>query len=151
MRQIARNAKRNHFDIEGPDMIVFSSTINNAICSRNLMIPEFVSLIDKSDDDTDFLEIARLTIGRVRDATGDSQIPEIRSTMEYKLRLKQIFKDKEYYKSRIKRDIKSFIGNRIKASAAFGFAQTAASLFRHVGQRAIEHVADKMIERIEKL
>ena len=38
-RQNQRKDNTQHFDILGPDMLIIASTINNAACSRNLMIP----------------------------------------------------------------------------------------------------------------
>ena len=151
--QAQRLAKRNHFDIQGPDMMIISSTINNAICSRNLMIPELVSLLDSSSEDTDLKEIAQLLIGRVREATGESQIPELRHTMKLKLCLKQIFSEEEKYKSELGKDWKcliqdkfkvsgAIIEDKFKASGAIDVALAAAKiLFGHVQQKGIEGVS----------
>lgn len=101
--------QKKYFDVSGPDMLVISSTINNATSTRNLMIPELVSCLQNPGIEDDLLHIATKTTQRVREVTEDTQIPEVRSTLEYKLRLSQVFKPAERYKSDVKQDIKSRI------------------------------------------
>ena len=94
-------------------MLIIASTINNAVCSRNLMIPTLAKQLDSSSEDADLEEVAKLMHREVREVNGGSQIPEMRFTLNYKLSLKKIFNDNLKYKSELNRMVLKILDSYI--------------------------------------
>ena len=157
-RQDQRKDNRQHFDILGPDMLIIASTINNAVCSHNLMIPTLAKFLVSSSEDADLEEVAKLMNREVREVTGGSQIPEMRSTLNYKLCLKEIFNDNLEYKSELNRmvskildDKRDLIGLVEDGARDTKTAEVVSGVFKFVKTVATKEAIDKVIGGIKGL
>ena len=157
-RQDQRKDNRQHFDILGPDMLIIASTINNAVCSLNLMIPTLAKLLDSSSEDADLEEVAKLMNREVREVTGGSQIPEMRSTLNYKLCLKKIFNDNLKYKSELnrmvlkilddRRDLIGLVEDEVRDTKA---AEVVSGVLKFVKTVVPEEAIDKVVDAVKEL
>lgn len=90
------NTAQKHYDLSGPDMAVIAATINKQTATRNLLIPLLAEHLETSTEIDDLHDVFLKTTEELRKHAG-AQVPEYRSTMKYKLCLKNIFSpDTEY-------------------------------------------------------
>ena len=126
-----------------------------------MMIPTLAKFLVSSSEDADLEEVAKLMNTEVREVTGGSQIPEMRSTLNYELCLKKICNDHLKYKSELNRmvskildDERDLIGlvedgarDTKAAEVVSGVLKLAKTV---VPEEAIDKVVDGVKELLEK-
>ena len=81
-------------------MAVIAAAINHQLANRNLLIPLLAKNLQSSDTDSDLHDIFLKTANDVRREV-PAQVPEYRTTLRYKLCLKEVFKNSLRYESQI--------------------------------------------------
>lgn len=82
------------FEIKCPDMLAIFSTFHGGLSARNVMIPSFAKAIKNSEPGADVCDVYLRTTNGIMKSEPD-QVPEMRTTLRYKLCLGQF---KEVYK-----------------------------------------------------
>ena len=84
-----RSSSAGSFELSSPDMLAVYSSLKGGRAARNVMIPLLAKTLKNARQDEDLCELVHRTMTEMTKAV-PQQVPEMRSTLRYRVVLKKV-------------------------------------------------------------